>query len=186
MIAKMKRLRKLNLGCGRDIKESNPREEWVNVDQSPVNGVDRAFDLNKTPWPFPSDHFDMIYARDVVEHLKDLMKSMKEIHRVSRNNALVQIIVPYWHSSEAFYPDHKYFFNTDSMRFFTEKDRTYYSFPGYKMEKIALIPSRLGWLIPPIPLPGFLFPNVLNLRHLVSYLLGQIIVKIDFRMRVIK
>ena len=72
------------------------------------------------------------------------------------------------------------------MKFFTENDRSYDSYPGFKMEKIKLIPSKIGLLIPPIPVPKSLFPNALNLRHLVSYLLGEIIVKIDFTLKVVK
>ena len=177
----MKKLRRLNFGCGADIKKG-----YINLDKSRIKGVDAVHDLDKYPWPFPSNHFDEVYGRDAIEHLKELFNAMQEIHRISKNGAIVRLIVPYWHSSGAFYPNHHYFFNTDSMKFFTEKGRTYDSFPGFSMEKIELIPSRIGWLIPPIPLPKFLFPNAINLRHLVSYLLGEIIVKIDFTLRVVK
>ena len=175
------RLRKLNLGCGLDAKKG-----YANLDKVKLKGVDVVHDLDKYPWPFPSNYFDEIYGQDVIEHVKDLFKAMQETHRISKNNATVRLIVPYWHSSAAFYPNHHYFFNIDSMKFFTEKSRTYDSFYGFKLEKIRLIPSRIGWIIPPIPLPKFLFPNVLNLRHLISYLLGEIILKIDFTLRVVK
>jgi len=177
----MKNSRKLNLGCGSDIKKG-----YINLDKAKIKGADVVHDLDKYPWPFPSNHFEVIYGQDVIEHVKDLFKSMNEIHRISRNKAIVRLIVPYWHSSAAFYPNHNYFFNIDGLKFFTEKDRNYDSFYGFKLEKIKLIPSRIGWLIPPIPLPKSLFPNVLDLRHLASYLLGEIILKIDFTLRVIK
>jgi hypothetical protein len=72
------------------------------------------------------------------------------------------------------------------MKFFTEKGRTYDSYYGFSLEKIKLIPSKIGRLIPPFPVPKKLFPNILNFRHLISYLLGEIVVKIDFTLRVIK
>lgn len=173
--------RKLNIGCGTDIKKG-----WINLDKSNlIKGVDVTHDLDEYPWPFPNNYFDEVYAQDVIEHLKDLFKTMQEIHRISKNGATVRIIVPYWHSSAAFYPHHHYFFNIDSMKFFTETNRSYDSYPGFKMEKIKLMPSKIGWLIPPVPMPKPLFPNALNLRHLVSYLLGEIILKIDFTLRVI-
>ena len=178
---KINNLRRLNLGCGSDIKKG-----YMNLDKSKTKGVDVVHDLDKYPWPFPSNRFDEVYGRDAIEHVKDLFRAMQEIHRISKNGATVRLIVPYWHSSGAFYPNHHYFFNIDSMKFFTEKDRTYDSFPGFTMEKVKLIPSKIGWLIPPLPLPKFVFPNVLNLRHLVSYLLGEIILKIDFTLRVVK
>src|SRR3989338_8232959 len=121
MIKKINNSRKLNLGCGRDIKTG-----YINIDKSKTAGVDVAHDLDKYPWPFKDNYFDEVYGRDVIEHVKDLFRAMKGI------------------------------------------------------------PTKMGWLLPPIPLPRFLFPNVLNLRHLVSYLLGEIIIKIDFTLRVAK
>jgi|TARA_B100001964_G_scaffold245621_1_gene334104 SAM-dependent methyltransferase len=180
MTKKTNNLRKLNIGCGRDIKNG-----YINLDKSKIKGVDVVHNLDKYPWPFKSNYFDEIYARDSIEHLKDLFKAMKEIHRISKKCAKVRIIVPYWHSSGAFYTNHNYFFNIDSLKSFTEPNRTYDSFYCFKLEKVKLIPSKIGWLIPPIPMPRFLFPNVKNLRHLFSYLLGEIIVKIYFELEVI-
>ncbi len=173
--------RKLNLGCGMDI-----RKGYVNLDKSRHKGVDVVHDLDKYPWPFPSSYFDEVYGQDVIEHVNDLFSAMQEIRRICKNNAIVRIIVPYWHSSGAFYPNHNYFFNIDGMKFFTEKKRSYDSYPGFIMGKIKLIPSKIGWIIPPLPVPKSLFPNVIDLRHLVSYLLGEIILKIDFTMKVAK
>lgn len=174
-------IKKLNIGCGKDIKKG-----YVNLDKVRLTGVDIIQDLDKYPYPFPDNTFDEVYSRDCIEHLKDLFKSMKEIKRICKHNAKVILIVPYWHSSSAFYPNHNYFFNIDSLKFFTEKDRTYDNHYGFKIEKIKLIPSKLGFLIPPVPVPKFMFPNAVNLRHLFSYIFGEIILKIDFTLRVDK
>ena len=173
--------RKLNIGCGLDTKRG-----YINLDKSKIKGVDVVHNLDKYPWPFQSNYFDEVYGRDVIEHVKDLFKAMQEIHRVSKHNATIRLIVPYWHSSGAFYPNHNYFFNVDGLKLFTEKDRSYDNYYGFKMESIKLLPSKIGWLIPPLPVPKSLFPNVLNLRHLVSYMLGEIILKIDFTLKVVK
>jgi len=173
--------RKLNFGCGADI-----RKGYINLDKSKIKGVDVVHDLDKYPWPFPSNYFDEVYGRDAIEHLKDLVKAMAEIHRICKPNAKVRLIVPYWHSSAAFYPNHYYFFNVDGLKMFTEKSRTYDAHYGFDMEKIDLIPSSIGKLIPPIPIPKRLFENVIDLRHLFSYLFGEIILKIDFQLRVAK
>ena len=175
----------LNIGCGRDIKKSTEHNKWINMDKSKIEGVDICHDLDNVPWPFKDNYFDEIYAKDSIEHLKDLFNTMKEIHRISKKGAKVRIIVPYWHSSAAFYTNHNYFFNIDSLKSFTESDRSYDSFYGFKLEKVDLIPSKIGWLIPPIPIPKFLFPNVKDLRHLFSYLFGEIILKIYFELEVI-
>lgn len=174
-------LKKLNFGCGNDIKKG-----YVNLDKSKTKGIDVVHDLDIYPWPFPSNYFDEVYGRDSIEHVRDLFLAMREIRRISRNGARVRLIVPYYHSSGAFYPNHHYFFNIDGLKFFTEKGRSYDSHPGFIMEKIELIPSRVGRLIPRVPVPKSLFPNVLDFRHLVSYMLGEIIVKIDFMLKVVK
>jgi len=173
--------KKLNIGCGREAKEG-----YVNLDKAKIPGVDVVHDIDTFPWPFDDNSFDEVYGRDIIEHVKDLFKAMMEIKRICKNDAVVRLIVPYWHSSGAFYPNHNYFFNVDSMKFFTEEDRTYDSYLGFKLEKIELIPSKIGKLIPPLPVPKKLFPNILNFRHLVSYLLGEIILKIDFTLKVVK
>ena len=125
--------KRLNLGCGKDIKKG-----YINLDKAKYPGVDVIHDIDIRPWPFKSDYFDEVYCRDCIEHVKDLFKSMMEIKRVCKDNAIVRIIVPYWHSSGAFYPHHHYFFNVDTMKFFTAKDRVYDSYYGFKMEKIVL------------------------------------------------
>jgi len=173
--------KKLNIGCGRDAKEG-----YVNLDKSKIPGVDVVHDIDVYPWPFEDNSFDEVYGRDIIEHVKDLFKAMTEIKRICKNDAVVRLIVPYWHSSAAFYPNHNYFFNVDSLKLFTEKDRSYDNYYGFKLEKIKLIPFKIGKLIPPLPVPKKLFPNILNFRHLISYLLGEIILKIDFTLRVNK
>src|SRR3989344_4475991 len=119
-------IKRLNIGCGKDIKKG-----YVNLDKSPIKGVDVIHNIDSYPWPFKNNTFGEIYGRDVIEHVEDLFKAMEEIHRICKNGALVKLIVPYWHSSGAFYPNHNYFFNVDGMKFFTEEDRSYDSFPGF-------------------------------------------------------
>lgn len=174
-------IRKLNFGCGADIKKG-----YVNLDKARIKGVDVVHDLDKYPWPFPDNYFDEVYGRDAIEHVRDLFGAMKEIRRISKNGATVRLIVPYWHSSGAFYPNHYYFFNIDGLKFFTQKERSYDNHYGFEMKDIRLVPSKIGWLIPPIPLPKSWFPNVMNFRHLMSYLLGEIILKIEFILKVVK
>ena len=47
---------KLNLGCGRDI-----REGYVNLDKAGLDGVDVVHDLNVFPYPFEDNEFDEIH-----------------------------------------------------------------------------------------------------------------------------
>ena len=81
---------KLNLGCGRDIKNG-----YVNLDRASLNGVDIVHDLSKFPYPFPDNHFDEIFSFGTVELIDaDFIKIMEEIWRISKNKGLVKIRGP--------------------------------------------------------------------------------------------
>jgi len=105
MIKKFQKLKKLNLGCDYDY-----RKGWVNLDQY-SGKADVVHDLNKYPWPFKENTFDYVYASHVLEHLDDVKRALIEIWRISKNNAIVEIKVPYFNSYCA-YGDvtHKHFF----------------------------------------------------------------------------
>lgn len=53
---------KLNLGCGKDI-----REGYINIDFTNYNGVDVVHDLN-APLPYADNTIDEIVAQDILEH----------------------------------------------------------------------------------------------------------------------
>jgi len=105
---------KINLGCGKDI-----REGWVNVDRVKIDGVDIVHDLNKFPYPFKSNSADYISMKHILEHLDDIPKVMEEIHRILKPYGKVEIIVPYYKSTAAVTdPTHKHLFTEHSMDFF--------------------------------------------------------------------
>jgi SAM-dependent methyltransferase len=78
---------KLNLGCGKDI-----REGYVNVD---IYGDVVNHDLNVKPWPFENDCADEILLHNVLEHLPDTCSVMRELYRVCKDGAIVHIAVPH-------------------------------------------------------------------------------------------
>ncbi|MBU1103120.1 MAG: class I SAM-dependent methyltransferase [Nanoarchaeota archaeon] len=84
--------KKLNLGCGLDYKKG-----WVNVDVIDVK-ADMKFDLNNFPYPFKKDTFDEILLRMILEHLEEPIEVLKEVIRISKNNAKLIIIVPHANS----------------------------------------------------------------------------------------
>src|SRR5258708_36141662 len=74
---------RLNLGCGRDI-----REGWVNIDCSPVPGVDHVVDFDDKPvLPFGDDSVMYSEGSHVIEHLRDPLPFMEELWRGSRPGA---------------------------------------------------------------------------------------------------
>ena len=82
-------MNKLNLGCGLDYKKG-----FINADL--FSNADIKMDFNEK-FPFKNNYFNEIYMRHALEHAKDRNFTLKEIYRVSKDNALMTIIVP--HSS---------------------------------------------------------------------------------------
>lgn len=108
--------RYLNLASGQDRKRG-----YINADILDLPGVDVVTNLNQFPWPFKKNEFNHIFCDNGLEHLDDLVKTMEEIHRISRNHALVEIIVPYYSSHNSFKdPTHRHFFSMETFDYFTD------------------------------------------------------------------
>ena len=94
-------MNKLNIGSGEFLKEG-----FINVDFYSVTKPDVTHDLSKFPYPFEDDYFDWIESDHCLEHLSNPFLVMKEIHRISKNNATIIIRVP--HFSRGFtHAEHK-------------------------------------------------------------------------------
>ncbi|NIV32700.1 MAG: methyltransferase domain-containing protein [Anaerolineae bacterium] len=78
----------LDLGCG-----NNKRPGAWGVDIAECQ-ADQRFSLDETPWPLPDDHFTIVYAIQVLEHLESRTRTMEEIWRVCQHGALVVVSVP--------------------------------------------------------------------------------------------
>ncbi len=87
---------KLHLGCGRDYKEG-----YINCDISPEVKHDKIVDLEKK-LPFEDSEVDEIYTKNTLEHIKNIIPLIEEFHRICKNNAIINIRVPFY-SSYAFY-----------------------------------------------------------------------------------
>lgn len=87
--------KKLNLGSG--LKKLNG---YLNVDRSEFVKPDQVVDLEKTPWPWKDNEFSHIVAKDILEHLgnteREFLDVIKEMYRVSDNQAIWEIQVPHW------------------------------------------------------------------------------------------
>src|SRR3989344_4053316 len=94
---------KLNLGCG-----FNKYEGYVNVDSEPECKPDTVWDFEKTPWPWEDSSVEEIKLEHVLEHLGQTTEAYlniwKEMWRVCKNGALLDITVPHW-NHENFHHD---------------------------------------------------------------------------------
>jgi ubiquinone/menaquinone biosynthesis C-methylase UbiE len=93
---------KIDIGCGA-FKKSG----FTGIDIRPVAGVDIIHDLSK-PIPIPDNSVEEVYCSHFLEHIGDALPLLlKEIVRVSKNNAKVTFKVPYWSMEGAMFYGHK-------------------------------------------------------------------------------
>lgn len=127
----------LDFGCG-----NKKRTGSIGIDINPNTAADIIHDLNVFPYPFADSTFDEIYADNVLEHLDNIVKVMEELYRISKPDARIKVIVPYFRSRWAFIdPTHKHFFTVDSFAYFTHdhiiKKMYNYSFASFRVEKMV-------------------------------------------------
>ena len=92
----------INLASGTDYFPG-----WVNVDLY-ADRVDRRFNLEKLPWPIPSDGFDWAFADQILEHLPDrigeqdgALAFLGEIHRILKPRGRAYVSVPHKDASRS-------------------------------------------------------------------------------------
>lgn len=160
-------MRRLSLGAGLD----RSLADAVTIDVNPRTSPDIVHDLNVRPWPLPSDEFDEVLCRDVIEHLDDVVRTMEEIHRVAKDGARVFILTPHYSCANSYTdPTHKhhlglfsfdYFTDGNQWGFYTDKRfrklRSHLAFYGrYKNLPISWLANRfprfyeerLAWILP--------------------------------------
>jgi SAM-dependent methyltransferase len=87
--------RVLDIGCGR-----NKHPGSVGLDHMPLPGVDVVASLEQV-LPFNDGEFDAVFANQVLEHVRDMVGLMAEIHRILRPGGILLAHVPYFRSSWA-------------------------------------------------------------------------------------
>lgn len=104
---------KLNLGCGRDTLNG-----WINLDCVKIEGVDVIADLDdcaNTPLPFADNSIGEFLASHLIEHIRNPLPLMQELHRIAKHDAKAVFRCPYGSSDDAFEdPTHvrQYFINS--------------------------------------------------------------------------
>lgn len=90
---------KLNIGCGRNVIEG-----WMNVDIVPLPGVDVVYDLERPKLerlPLNDDSVEEFLLSHVIEHVRNSLGLMEELHRVAKPDARMVIRVPHGASDDA-------------------------------------------------------------------------------------
>jgi SAM-dependent methyltransferase len=178
-------MKKLNLGSGLKVLKG-----WVNVDLTDTYGAQIIHDLEKFPYPFKDNTFDEILMDNVLEHLEDTIKVMKELHRISKRGAIIKIIVPHYSGAMAWgHLTHKKAFGSGSFGNFEPQNWERYSDFSFKVleNRLIWLDSRNWFWIRPIKK---IIDNLINVKPYISerffcYPLGGFD-HIKFKLRVIK
>ncbi len=131
----------LNLGGGLQCVPN-----YYNVDFVKMPGVDIVADLNDPLNKLPTNTVSGIYSSNTFEHISNLFGLLSEIHRVCRNGARCEIIVP--HFANPYYysdPTHIRQFGLFTMHYFVSNDQqwrrkvpSYYSDTKFKLLDVEL------------------------------------------------
>jgi SAM-dependent methyltransferase len=82
--------RKLQIGAG-----PNELSGWLNADYEPRSSQSVFLDAT-TPFPIPSDSFDLIFSEHMIEHVRfqDGQKMLAECHRILRSGGKLRLATP--------------------------------------------------------------------------------------------
>jgi SAM-dependent methyltransferase len=106
----------VDLGCGRDKFPGA-----VGLDYASNSVADVQHDLDVYPYPLPASEFDVVLLRNVIEHVRNVVGLMEEVHRIGRPNADVIITTPHFSSVYSYQdPTHLRHLALDSMDYFTD------------------------------------------------------------------
>lgn len=124
-------MKKLSVGCGR--RKVEP--ELIRLDISPKINPDVVWDLDEFPYPFDDSTFSEIECFDVIEHLKDIPKTLEEFYRILKSNGILKITTPHFSCANSFVdPTHKWHLSYFSFDYFCEEHSlSYYSNASYKI-----------------------------------------------------
>lgn len=88
----------------------------VRMDVLALPGVDVVHDMNRVPWPFGNEQFDLVLLNNALEHADAIIPVLDEVHRILAPTGRAVIQVPYFRSVDAFAdPTHRHFFTSASL-----------------------------------------------------------------------
>jgi len=103
----------LDVGCGSTKQVSTA----LGLDAVPGPGVDLVADLEE-PLPLPADAFDHVFAVHVLEHVRDLLGLLAELHRVLRPTGLLHVLAPdRRHANAVADPTHVRFMDVQTFKY---------------------------------------------------------------------
>jgi len=149
---------RLHLGCGNDLMEG-----YVNCDVSPAVNPDKVVDLEKK-LPFEKDSVEEVIANHVLEHVRNFVPLMHELHRVCSKNAKIKIRAPFYSAWGQYNdPTHVRFFTPFTFDYF--KKGNYSHEVGVDKDLFHIEKVKINFGIGATKKLNFLFNPFINLNH---------------------
>ena len=133
---------RLNVGAG-----NHRLPGYINIDKFvPLNCPDVMFGDIEEGIEFEDNSFDEILLDNVIEHLNDIPRVMREIHRLLKPGGICKIITPHFTSGSSWVdPTHRFHLSYFSLDYFANGSRD-----NYMDSKFRTLKKRLSF-------PGGLF-----------------------------
>jgi SAM-dependent methyltransferase len=168
------KVERLHLGCGRTIMPG-----WINLDMVPGDGVEIVADLDRCddiPLPFEDDTIREFLASHLLEHLRNPLAVMQELHRIARPGATAVFRVPYGSSDEASEdPTHVRLCYLNTFGYFSQPFywRADYGYRGdWQVPVVHLLVSRQRYQKKN---PNQIMDDVMHLRNVVQEMVVELV-----------
>ena len=90
-------MRILDVGCG-----NNKTPGAIGLDINPRTQADVIADLDAPSYPFAANSFDLIVGNHVIEHVRDVVVFMEELHRLLWSGGQLRLVTPHYTNPRAY------------------------------------------------------------------------------------
>ncbi|MEK6907163.1 MAG: class I SAM-dependent methyltransferase [Nanoarchaeota archaeon] len=150
----------LDLGCG-NAKYKFKNDIVIGIDNVKLKNVDVVHNLNKFPYPFKKNEFDLIYTSHTLEHLNDLDKVLQELIRITKPGGRILIRVPHFSCGVSYRdPTHKRLFSYFTFNYFTDEC-------FYTKSKFKIIKRKLNFTRQNFTFLNYIFNPIINISPLI-------------------
>jgi SAM-dependent methyltransferase len=129
----------LDVGCG-----SAKTPGSIGLDISADTDADVVHDLDAFPYPFDDARFDTVIMQDVLEHVREPVRVVSELHRLLRPDGRLLLRTPHFSSALAYSdPTHTHYLSLMAIRSLAEP-----RFAHYTGARFAVVDLRLDLWLP--------------------------------------
>ncbi|MBV9083363.1 MAG: methyltransferase domain-containing protein, partial [Acidobacteriaceae bacterium] len=131
----------LDVGCG-----NNKYPGSIGIDRNPNTRADVIVDIDHVPLPFRDASFREVRVTHVLEHVRDVICSVEEFHRLLVPGGRMVIVTPHYTDFSSFCdPTHRWHLNSFSLRYFGEREGDY-AYGYYSRVRFREISTRVKLL----------------------------------------